>query len=247
MKKFLPLVIIAVVLIVALGGVALLMKAPSTPVTSNSTANPSAAQSATRATNTAPATAPVTATPAPIIVPDEQPAHVRGRADAPVLIEEFGDFQCPPCGLFHVTMSRIERDFPAQVRFAFHHYPIKTQHKHAESAARATEAAGMQGKFWELHDLIYDKQKDWKDATDARPIFTNYAKSLGLNLPKFTQDIDGAQAAARIATDERRAQRIGVTGTPTVFMNGRELPFEQVMTYERFRDAINAEIAKLKR
>ncbi len=234
MKKFLPVIIIAVVLVVALGGVAFLLNTPSTPATSDSTANPSAAQSASRV-----AAPPTTA-------PDEQPAHVRGRADAPVLIEEFGDFQCPPCGLFHPIMNRIEKDFPTQVRFSFRHFPIKTQHKHAALAARATEAAGLQGKFWEMHDLLYDKQNEWKDVADARPVFMNYAKSLGLNLPKFTEDIDGTRASMRLVMDERRAQLLGVTGTPTVFINGRELPFEQVMTYEKFRDAINAEIAKTK-
>jgi len=240
MKKLLPLVIIGVVLIVALGGAALLLKSPS----SSSPANSSLAASPTPG---AAAQATASAKPPPAVAANEKPVHVRGRADAPVLIEEFGDFQCPPCGEFHPIMSRIERDFPTQVRFSFRHFPIKTAHPHAVLAAHATEAAGLQGKFWELHDVIYEKQSEWKDAKDARPIFTNYARALGLDMQKFSQDIDSTPASMRLVTDERRAQTLGVTGTPTVFINGREIPFPKIMNYDALRNEINAELAQAKK
>ncbi|MBA3319976.1 MAG: thioredoxin domain-containing protein, partial [Pyrinomonadaceae bacterium] len=189
MKKLLPLVIIGGVLIVALGGAAMLLKSPSSSSPANSSfasPTPGAAQATASARQPA------------VVAADEKPVHVRGRADAPVLVEEFGDFQCPPCGQFHPIMSRIERDFPTQVRFSFRHFPIKTQHPHAVLAAHATEAAGLQGKFWELHDVIYEKQAEWKDAKDARPIFTNYARALGLDMQKFAQDIDSTPASMRL-------------------------------------------------
>lgn len=234
MKKLLPVIIIVVVLVIALGGGALLFQSPPTPEAANKSPA-AAAQIMTPVATTTPATAPG---------PEDKPAHVRGRAEAPVLVEEFGDFQCPPCGQFHPIMSRIEHDFPTQVRFSFRHFPIKTHHPHAVLAAHAAEAAGLQGKFWEMHDLIYDKQAEWKDLKDSRPIFMSYARSLGLDAAKFAEDIDGTRASMRLILDERRAQALGVTGTPTVFINGREIDFNKLMNYESLRGEINAELAK---
>ncbi|MGH9945510.1 MAG: thioredoxin domain-containing protein, partial [Pyrinomonadaceae bacterium] len=234
MKKALPIIIILVVLGVALGGTALLLKSPS--------ATPSAPASAPGVSPT-PQTAVTSSTPSTAQSADEKPFHIRGRADAPVLIEEFGDFQCPPCGQFHPIMTRIEKEFPTQVRFGFRHFPIRS-HRHAVLAAHAAEAAGLQGKFWEMHDLIYDKQREWSEVPAARPIFTEYAKQLGLNTQKFFEDIDGTRASMRLVLDERRAQAVGVTGTPTVFVNGREIPFETLMSYDALRGVVNAELAK---
>ena len=229
MNRALPFVIIGAVGLAAVTSGALLYRAKVAELTPVPNAAAGSAESAdtqkTRASDT----------------------HVRGNPKGTITIEEFGDFQCPPCGQFHPIMSRIERDFPTQVRFSFRHFPIKTQHPHAVLAAHATEAAGLQGKFWELHDVIYEKQSEWKDAKDARPIFTNYARALGLDMQKFAQDIDSTPASMRLVVDERRAQTLGVTGTPTVFINGREIPFPKIMNYDALRNEINAELAQAKK
>jgi protein-disulfide isomerase len=240
MRRKLPIIIIAVVLIAALAGGALLMRSSGT-----STTQPNLAQMPpTVSTKSAPAT---TEQPRPAAAPANlQNAHVRGRADAPVLIEEYGDFQCPPCGFLHPILKRLEGEYETQVRVAFRHYPLRAMHKHAAEAARAAEAAALQGKFWQMHDLLFEKQNEWKDAPAARPLILNYARTLGLDLGKFTQDIDSAAISNRVMNDEAQGSARGVTGTPTVFINGREIPFEVVTKYESFRAAIERELAAAK-
>jgi protein-disulfide isomerase len=239
MRRKLPIIIIAVVLIAALAGGAMLMRSSET-----STTQPNLAQMPpTVSSKTAPATAPARPATAPVNL---QNAHVRGRADAPVLIEEYGDFQCPPCGFLHPILKRLEGEYETQMRVAFHHYPLRGMHKHAAEAARAAEAAALQGKFWQMHDLLFEKQNEWKDAAAARPLFLNYARTLGLDLGKFTQDIDNSTINNRVMSDEAQGSARGVTGTPTVFINGRELPFEVIMKYESFRAAIERELAAAK-
>ena len=235
MRRKLPVIIIAVVLVAALAGGALLMRSPET-----STTQPNIAQLPPTVTATS---TPATATPRPAAAPSVQNAHLRGRADAPVLIEEYGDFQCPPCGAFHPILKRIEGEYETQVRVAFRHYPLPTIHKHAIEAARAAEAAALQGKFWQMHDLLFEKQNEWKEAASARPIFLNYARTLGLDLDKFTRDMDSTHVNSRVMNDEQQGTARGVTGTPSVYLNGRSLPFEVLMNYDSLRAAIERELA----
>jgi protein-disulfide isomerase len=169
------------------------------------------------------------------------PPHSIGPADAPVTLEEFGDFQCPPCGLLHPVLKDMEKEFGSQLRVIFREFPLAQTHQHAINAARAAEAAGMQGKFWEMHDLIFTNQRTWKDAFDARPTFEEYAVKLGLDIAKFRRDVTSSAVDQRIALDGRRANAMGVNGTPTVFMNGREVPFESLPP-ERLRPLIQAEL-----
>lgn len=238
MRRKLPIIIIAVVLIAALGGGALLLRSSET-----STTQPNLAQMPPTVNTSAPARA---APPRPAAPVNLQNAHVRGRADAPVLIEEYGDFQCPPCGFLHPILKRLEGEYEKQVRVVFRHYPLRNMHKHADEAARATEAAALQGKFWQMHDLLFEKQNEWKDASPARPLFLNYARTLGLDLGKFTQDIDSAAISNRVMSDEAQGSARGVTGTPTVFINGREIPFPVITKYESFRAVIERELATVK-
>ena len=233
MRRKLPIIIIVGVLLAALAGGALLMRPSetSTPRTNIAELPPTV----TTSTPDAP-TRPAASNIAPI-------THLRGRADAPILIEEYGDFQCPPCGFFHPILKRIEGEYEKEVRVAFHHFPLRNMHKHAAEAARAAEAAALQGKFWQMHDLLFEKQKEWSDAPAARPIFLGYARTLGLDVNKFAQDIDSAPVSNRVFNDESAGSARGVTGTPTVFLNGREVPYEVAMSYERLRAAIESEIA----
>lgn len=223
MKRLFPVIIIVIVLLIVLGGGALLMRAPQ----------PEPVQ-----------TALSTATPTQRIVPrDEHPVHFKGRLDAPVQLEEFGDYQCPPCGNFHPIVQRVLAQYGDRIRFSFRNFPLPKIHKFAAEAARAVEAAGQQGKFWEMHDLLYEQQQEWSKGDAARPFFLKYAQQLGLDVNRFTQDIDGAVAGMRVAQDDSLAQVRGVTGTPTLFLNGREVPFEQMMDYDKLHAAIDAALA----
>ena len=175
-------------------------------------------------------------------VPGAEPANTKGPANARVHIEEFGDFQCPPCGLFHPILEKLEQEFPKDLRVTFRHFPLPN-HQHALRAASAAEAAGLQGKFWEMHKLIYEHQRDWKDEFDVRPIFEGYAQQIGLDIARYNRDLGGATVQQRILQDGKRALSVGVKGTPTVFLNNREVPF-QMLPEEHMRVLIQQELDK---
>ena len=227
MKRILPFVIIAVVLGAGLLTARYLQRAASeTPPT------PSPAPSAS----------PL-ATPTNPGEPGAEPAHALGDPKAPVTLEEFGDFECPPCGILHPILKSLESEYgPAKVRIIFREFPLVPSHVHALAAARAAEAAGLQGKFWEMHDMIYEHQKDWHEAFDVRPIFEGYAKTIGLDVGQFTRDNTSEIVERRIFLDGKRAHSLGVQATPTVFLNGKEVPF-QSLAPERLKELINAELA----
>ena len=171
-----------------------------------------------------------------------EPSHALGSANAPVTLEEFGDFECPPCGMLHPILKQLEGEFgPAKLRLIFREFPLVPNHAHALAAARAAEAAGLQGKFWEMHDMIYEHQKDWHEAFDVRPIFEGYATKIGLDLELFRRDQTTEIVEQRIFQDGKRAHSLGVKGTPTVFLNGREVPFESLAP-EKLRALINSEL-----
>ena len=231
MKRILPFIIILVVLGAALGSAWYLTRTiPASPTTSQPAQTPSS--------QTTPAQQPV----ANKGVPGSDPAHTLGPANAPVQLEEFGDFQCPPCGIFHPILEQMEEEFGDKLRVTFRQFPLVPAHRHALIAASATEAAGLQGKFWLMHKLIFDHQKDWKDSFDSRPIFEGYAKEISLDIEKYKRDIESDAVAQRVFLDGKRGYSLGVKGTPTVFLNDREVPFETLIQADKLRVVIQKEI-----
>ena len=214
MKRNLPLVIILAVLVLAFGLGVLLY----------------------RTMKTAPGASPVPAnTPAP--VPGADPAHVRGGTNALVTIEEFGDFECPPCGALHPELVKIEKEYGDKLRVVFRQFPLAQLHKHAYEAALAAEAAGTQNKFWQMHDLIYEKKEEWRLAPDPPSLFADYANVLGMDGERFKRDMMGELAKMRVALDMRRGRSMGVLGTPTLFINDRKMDASE-MTPDGLRSAI---------
>lgn len=155
--------------------------------------------------------------------PGAEPSHQRGEANAPVTIEEFGDFECPPCARLHAELRKVEADYGTRVRVIFRHLPLP-MHKRAEETARASEAAALQGRFWEMHDRLYESQEAWVDACDLRQALKNYARDLGLDVERFAKDMDSEPVAERIRLDRQRADSITLAATPTLFINGRQTP-----------------------
>jgi len=156
---------------------------------------------------------------------DTKSIHVRGEPNAPVTLEEFGDFQCPPCGKLAGPTKQLEEAYGSQLRVIFRQFPLPVNvHAHAEEAALASEAAGIQGYFWEMHDLLYREQDAWSKAANPRALFRGYAEMLGLDLDRFEKDMDGAEAKERVASDQMRGTLLGVHSTPTIFINEREIP-----------------------
>jgi protein-disulfide isomerase len=224
MKRLLPFFIILVALAAAVCGAWYLKRSatPSVPAQALASASPQA-------------NAPTSSEPG------AEPPHTLGPADAPAKLEEFGDFECPPCGLLHPILQTMQREFGDRLRITFREFPLVPTHQHALAAATAAEAAGLQGKFWEMHDVLYEDQKAWHEAFDVRAIFEDYAKRVGLDIERYKQDLTNKVVEQRIFQDGRRAHSLGVKGTPTVFLNGREVPFE-LLAPEKLRELIKAEL-----
>ena len=231
MKRIIPFLIILAVLGAALGSAWYLTRTiPASPVTPIAP-SPATAQGPTAQQKVSTAQG----------IPGAEPAHTLGPADAPVKIEEFGDFECPPCGMFHPILEQMHAEFGDKLQITFREFPLVPTHQHALAAASAAEAAGLQGKFWEMHNLIYEHQNDWKKQFDVRPIFEGYAKQIGLDVDRYKRDMNGDLVAQRIFQDGKRGHSLGVKGTPTVFMNGREVPFENLPA-EKLRVVIQNEL-----
>ncbi len=150
-------------------------------------------------------------------------SHMRGDGSARVTLEEFGDFQCPPCATVAATLLRIEHDYGGKLRVIFREFPLP-MHVHAQEAACAAEAAGLQGRFWEMHDLLYRNQSTWTAAAKIEDIFKKYAFTLGLDVDRFLRDSASEQVRERVATDHAQGEARGVTATPTLFINGHNIP-----------------------
>jgi protein-disulfide isomerase len=165
-------------------------------------------------------------------------AHVRGNPDAPVTLEEFGDFQCPPCGQFASFAEELLKEYDSRLRVVFRNFPLPA-HEHAREAALAAEAAGFQGKFWEMHDTLYHEQSAWSKAPNARELFESYAGTLGLNMDQFKKDMDSDKASERVDSDRALGDSLGIKVTPTMFINKRAME-PQEKNPEGIRAAINA-------
>jgi len=165
-------------------------------------------------------------------------AHVRGNPDAPVTLEEFADFQCPPCGSFAGFGEELLKEYDSRLRIVFRNFPLPL-HEHAREAALAAEAAGLQGHFWEMHDVLYREQANWSKAPNARELFESYAGTIGLNLDQFRKDMDGEKARERVDADHARGDSLGITVTPTLFINNQPVD-PRDKNPEGVRAAINA-------
>jgi protein-disulfide isomerase len=167
--------------------------------------------------------------------------HIRGNPEAPVTLEEFGDFQCPPCGSFAAFTEELLKEYDSRLRIVFRHFPLAA-HEHAREASLAAEAAGLQGHFWEMYDVLYREQAAWSKAPNTRELFESYAGTIGLNVDQFKKDMDGEQAKVRIDSDQARAESLGINVTPTIYINGQPVDPKD-KNPEGVRAAINAALA----
>jgi protein-disulfide isomerase len=146
---------------------------------------------------------------------DESRDHIQGPASAAVTLLEYGDYECPYCGAAYPVVKEVQEKMGDRLRFVFRNFPITTSHPHAEQAAEAAEAAGPQGRFWEMHDVLYEHQRHLEDA-DLR----SYAERLGLDLDRFDGEMTAHAHAARVHEDFMSGVRSGVNGTPTFYIDG---------------------------
>ena len=223
-KSYLPFIIIGGVLLIALGAGVAMFRSAKQPSPAVDEKNSS----------------PVEKNATSVLV-GAKPPHAKGAENAPVTLEEFGDFECPPCGALYPLLKKIEADYGEEkLRLVFRQFPLTQMHKHALVAAYAAEAAGFQGRFWEMYDKMYSDQATWSKAPDARIFFIQYARDIGLDVDRFQRDMVSPAAETRVMFDYQRGRSLNVTGTPTIFINGRLLPPET--TDKQLREMIDAGI-----
>jgi formate-nitrite transporter family protein len=162
--------------------------------------------------------------------------HAEGPADAPLTLVEYGDYQCPYCGAAYPVVKRLQKTLGKKLRFVFRNFPLTQAHPYALIAAETAEAAALQGKFWEMHDLLYEQQ-----ALLEPDIIPTWAERLGLDLEKLGNDIAHGGVEKRIQEDRQSGIRSGVNGTPTFFVNGAR--FDGPPDYNSLLAALEAELA----
>ncbi len=172
--------------------------------------------------------------PAPVTSTDD----VEGSSSAPVTLIEYGDFQCPACSTYSFIIERLFNEASSTMRVVFRQFPL-SQHPNAIPAAKAAEAAGVQGKFWDMYRLLYANQGDWalKPTAEANTIFDGYATTLKLDMTKFKADETSSATITKILAQQDEGTKIGIDHTPTFFVNGKEV---SPNTYEEFKTIIDA-------
>ncbi|AZB32520.1 DsbA family protein [Chryseobacterium bernardetii] len=143
--------------------------------------------------------------------------HTQGNPNASLVIVEYGDYQCPYCGAAYPVLKELMKEFGDQIRFVFRNFPLSEMHQYARTAALAAEAAASQGKFWEMHDAIYENQEFLNDGLPLK-----LAEKLSLNIPRFKVDIHKQELAEKVDTDFESGIISGVNGTPSFFINGNK-------------------------
>ncbi len=151
-----------------------------------------------------------------LTVPVADRDHVEGPAEAPVVLVEYGDYQCPYCGAAYPVIKQLQKEMGAQLRFVFRNFPITNAHPQAEWAAETAEAASAQGKFWPMHDFLYENQQFFGD----NPYFVKFEEKLQLDVPRLSKEVASRAYLPRIEEDFSSGLRSGVNGTPTFFING---------------------------
>ena len=170
--------------------------------------------------------------------------NTKGNKESNVILIEYSDFQCPACKQASSIVKDVVSEFENHMVFAYRYFPLRKIHKNAGISSQAAEAAGVQGKFWEMHDLLFENQEKWSPLPNeqAKEAFSEYAKSIGLDVEKFKEDLSSSKVISKVSADEKSATKAKVNHTPTFFLNGKEIKNPQNL--EEFRKVIRAEIAK---
>lgn len=177
--------------------------------------------------------------------------QVFGNKESKVILVEYGDFQCPACGSAHPGIKTLTEQYKGQIAFVFRNFPLSTIHPNARASSAAAESAGLQGKYWEMHNYLYENQNAWSDLegnarTDA---FVSYAKSLGLDTARFTTDLASTGVNQKISFDQALGKKLGVDSTPTFYLNGTKVESDIISdvqngTGEKLRTLIDEQLTK---
>ncbi len=212
-KKYLPTILIVLGIVVVVGFVVWALAKP------DSSQNPSS-QSHT-------------------ITPADQAAlksgGTVGSTSSKVVVTEFGDYQCPACGQWHpFVKDTLLPQFQDKILFVFKNFPLTDLHKNAQAGAQAVEAAALQGKFWEMHNMLYDHRDDWVDLANPQAKFEQYARDTGLNIDQWKKDKDSQKIKDLIQSDVQLGTKLSLPGTPSFLING------SLVSPQNFNDLTNA-------
>jgi len=166
----------------------------------------------------------------------------QGKIGSKVVLVEYSDFQCPACGAYYPIVKKLVQEFGDRIQMVYRNFPLSTIHVNAERAARAAESAGLQGKFWEMHDMLFENQTRWATAGNSLDLFTQYALSLGLDKSKFTGDFSSNAVRDAVNSDYESGLKSGVNGTPTFFINGKKI--ENPNSYDDFKILIQNAVSQ---
>ena len=233
-KSNTPMLIIVGVLLVALLGGWWMYSSSKSATKTNSNSNSTAKNS------TPPAKSPGIPPNAPA---GANPPNQAGSQTASVTVEEFADFQCGSCAATHPILNEIKSTYGSRIRFIFRNYPLAIPaHDKSYEAAVAAEAAGMQGKFWDLQNLLFNNQQAWTAAPTYKAMWKDYATKVGLDIGKWENDMAGIAAKSRVDADMARGKAIGVSSTPSIYINGNAVPFAEA-TVSGLKKIIDGELA----
>lgn len=175
-----------------------------------------------------------------LAVPVSSSDWTQGNPLAATTMVEYSDLQCPACKLFYPIVKDVVNRYGTGLRFVYRDFPLM-QHPYGQISSQAAEAAGKQGKFWEMHDLLFEKQEEWSQSKDIKNTFANYAVSLGMNRVQFLSDLDSAAVIAKVKADAAGALASGVNSTPTFFLNGNKL---NLQTLNDLENAVKTAVEK---
>ena len=170
-------------------------------------------------------------------------SHIIGSGKKNITLIEYGDYQCPACAQYHPIVKAVVEKYKDDIFFQFRNYPLITIHPNALAGSRAAEAAGKQNKYWEMHDLLYEQQKSWSSANNAKTFFEESAKQLGLDIAKFNVDYASDETNNFINADIKAGRAISADSTPTLVLDGKKIeenPRDQAGFYKLIDDAIAA-------
>ncbi len=165
--------------------------------------------------------------------------HVAGTPTAKAILVEYSDFQCPACGQYEPIVEQVRQHYGDTIGLVYRHYPL-AQHKYSQQAARAAEAAGIQGKFWEYHDLLFARQNSWSGTLDIDAVLKGYADELSVDLTKFASDINSTSVKNKVTQDISRGNQAGVQGTPTFLLNGKKITPQNFADFKDLLDKVLA-------
>jgi len=175
----------------------------------------------------------------PVVIPIDQTDHITGNPKSNVTFVEFSDFQCPACKAYVLLAKQLNEKYKSKVRFVYKHFPLPI-HNVSQPAALAAIAASKQGKFWEMHDLLFDKQEKWSVESDPKKFFVNYAKQLKLDIKQFEKDMESKESKTKMENDLTLGNQIGVNATPSFYINGKKIQAPQ--TLDEFSKIIDREL-----